>query len=130
MTSLAPGPTKRKKPKDQNRAADILFSKVIRARGKCERCGGPGPYECAHIVRRRFLRTRWEYDNAWCLCRECHRRVDEDAMAFGELVNDTIGEARFSELYALAHDTRSPKPNRAEVRARLRADLAIIWEAL
>lgn len=129
MTSLAPGPTK-KKPKDQNRAADILFSKIVRARGKCERCGGPGPHECAHIVRRRFLRTRWEYDNAWCLCRPCHRTVDEDEMAFAELARNTVGVQRCYELRRMAHDTSTPKPNRAEVRARLRADLATILEAL
>lgn len=124
MTSLAPGRV------DKNRSVDILFSKLVRARGKCERCGGPGPFECAHIVRRRFLRTRWVPDNAWCLCRECHRRVDENAVSFQSLVVLTIGEQRFQELFDLAHDTRSPKPNRAEVRARLRADLAIILEAL
>ncbi len=115
-------PKKKKKVADRNRGTDILFSKVVRARGACERCGGP-PEECAHIIRRRFLRTRWLLDNAWALCHDCHTAVDENAVYFTGLVSKTIGAARFQELHGLAHDVTTPKPDRAAIRADLRERL-------
>ena len=92
-------------------------------RGFCQKCGGIGPWECAHIIRRRYLRTRWEKDNAWCLCHYCHRRVDSSDREFSELVELTIGWDRYDELHALAHAVDTPKPDRVSVRKQLRKEL-------
>lgn len=106
---------------DRNREADRLFSKVVRQRGYCQSCGGgSGPFECAHIIRRRYLRTRWFLDNAWCLHPDCHREVDTNDRVFSSLVEGTIGWPRYDELRAIAHATDTPIPDRAEVRAWLR----------
>ena len=104
---------------DRNRGCDILFSQVIRQRGTCERCGEPGE-ECAHIIRRHFLRTRWNPDNAWCLCKDCHYTVDNHQIEFALLVERTIGTARYDELRELARPTSGPKPDREQIRADLR----------
>lgn len=82
----------------------MLYSRLIRSRSVCERCGdNDGPFDAAHIVRRRYSATRCHPDNAWCLCRSCHRLVDEDAYEFMQLVEKTIGVERYQELRKLAH---------------------------
>ena len=82
--------------------ADMLFSRLIRSRGACERCGKPGT-DTAHIVRRRYSATRCIEDNAWCLCRSCHHLTGEWPHEFCWLVERTIGMDRYHELYRLAN---------------------------
>lgn len=80
--------------------ADMLYSRLVRSRGQCERCGDTyGPFDTAHIVRRRYSATRCVEDNAWCLCRKgCHPTVDEWRHEFMALVERTIGVERYEEL--------------------------------
>lgn len=77
--------------------ADFLFSRLVRSRGACERCGAPAT-DTAHIIRRSWSATRCVEDNAWALCRSCHHLVDEWQVEFMRLVDRTIGEARLVEL--------------------------------
>ena len=84
---------------------DRYFSLIVRARGRCERCGRTdGPFECAHVIRRRFvgdpdsIGLRTNEDNAWCLCLLCHRTVDLDPLEFAILVTRTLGFQKYSEL--------------------------------
>lgn len=104
--------------------ADLLFSRIVRSRGKCERCGDTrGPFDTAHIVKRRYSATRCIEDNAWCLDRTCHRTVDEWANELMDLVDRTIGRERYIELCITAqagHQTTSTLFWRAE-RERLEA---------
>src|SRR2546423_1635362 len=108
---------------DRNRSTDMLFSKLVRARGFCQKCGGVGPFECAHIIRRRYLRTRWVEENAWCLCHYCHRQVDTNDMLFSNLIYETIGWGRYEKLHQLAHAMDTPKPDRVQIRKVLRRQL-------
>ena len=79
--------------------ADMLFSRIVRSRGYCERCKVTGvPFDTAHIVRRRYSATRCVEDNAWCACRPCHRMVDEWPGFHMALVDSTIGRERYEEL--------------------------------
>lgn len=83
--------------------ADMLFSRLVRSRGRCELCDGTnGPFDTAHIVRRRYSATRCVEDNAWCLHRTCHQFVDNWPHEFMWLVEKTIGVDRYHELYRLA----------------------------
>lgn len=84
---------------------DRLHSELVRARGRCERCGTAHGLECAHIVRRRYGLTRHRLDNAWALCHYCHRTVDLDALEFMALVRRTIGAPAYVELQADARRT-------------------------
>ena len=85
--------------------ADFLFSRIVRSRGMCERCGyDGGPFDTAHIVRRRYSATRCVEDNAWCLCRTCHHDVDEWQLHFMSRVAVTIGEERYVELCLMAQE--------------------------
>jgi len=83
--------------------SDLLFSRIVRSRGRCERCGDTeGPFDTAHIVRRRYSATRCIEDNAWCACRSCHRTVDNWEGEYMRLVDQTIGRDRYDELCQLA----------------------------
>lgn len=79
--------------------ATRLHAQVVRARGRCERCGDRGPtLQCAHIIGRRYNATRTDETNAWCLCAACHFRTGEHADEFMALVHDTIGLDAYWEL--------------------------------
>lgn len=51
---------------------DVLFSKIVRSVGRCERCGKTEHLQCAHIFSRRHLSLRYDFENAICLCAGCH----------------------------------------------------------
>ena len=63
----------RKAKSDKN---DILFSEIVRMPGKCVRCGKTSSLTCAHIMKRRYYSTRFEFRNAICLCLGCHSWFD------------------------------------------------------
>lgn len=97
--------------------ADQLFRDLVRSRGVCERCGDRfGPYDTAHIIGRARSGTRCELDNAWCLCRPCHKRVDEWWDEKWALVKETIGIERYWQLKA-----------KAEGHASIRQSSATFW---
>ena len=68
------------------RKADLLFSKIIRAKGVCEAQGYlfdcDGRLECAHWIPRRHSWTRTVEDNAFCLCSKHHRWFTGHPIAF------------------------------------------------
>jgi hypothetical protein len=76
---------------------DVLFSRIVRNRARCQRCGAPGT-DTAHIVGRRYSATRCLEDNAWCLCRRCHQITGEWPEDFLELVGTTIGHDLYERL--------------------------------
>lgn len=84
--------------------ADILFSRIVRSRGACERCGRTPATDTAHIVRRMYSATRCVEDNAWALCSSCHRATERWPMEFAELVKATIGVDRYHELREMAYE--------------------------
>lgn len=83
--------------------ADVLFSRIVRSRGRCEYpgCTSQGPYDTAHNIPRAASGTRCVEDNAWCLCRTHHRLVDSRWHEKHALTLATIGEARYEELRQL-----------------------------
>lgn len=107
---------------------DRLHSELVRARGRCERCGTAGPLECAHIVRRRYGLTRHRLDNVWALCHHCHRTVDLDAREFTKLIDTTIGRPALADLRRQAHRT-DRRPDHAATLAGLREIRRTMTEA-
>lgn len=96
--------------------ADRLFSELIRSRGHCERCGSPRDLECAHVLSRRYLNTRWREENARCLCMVCHRWAHQFPGEFIHWIGDD-----YTALYRLAQ--RLDKVDVSDVLKRLRARL-------
>jgi hypothetical protein len=65
-------PKKKTKPRSIIKKLDRLFSECIRNIGQCEKCGSRENLQCAHVISRRHYNTRWDLENAICLCVKCH----------------------------------------------------------
>lgn len=81
--------------------ADMLFSRIVRSRGACQRCQAPAT-DTAHIIGRRFSATRCLEENAWALCRRCHQITGEWPTEFINLVHLTCTMDGYVKLRELA----------------------------
>lgn len=88
--------------------ADTLFSKLVRLVGACVNCGGVSALQCAHIVSRRYLCTRWDFDNAVCLCASCHLYYTHRPLEWEAWVIERKGEDEYSALKRKALGTCKP----------------------
>jgi hypothetical protein len=53
---------------------DVMFSRLVREKRYCEKCGRNDiKLDCAHIIPRGNKTLRWDLINALCLCHRCHR---------------------------------------------------------
>lgn len=61
-------------PKWLRKQCDALFSKLIREKGFCEKCGNTDyKLDCAHVIPRGNKTLRFDPMNALSLCHRCHR---------------------------------------------------------
>lgn len=99
----------RRKQRDK---ADRLFSLYIRARDRvCQKCGASkeqGQLQCAHIFGRRYFGTRWDPDNAVCLCAGCHKSFTHDPIRWEDWCIERMGEAKYLEVRARAQAVTKP----------------------
>lgn len=102
------------------RKADRLFSLAVRARdGRCVACGSTAFLQCAHGFSRRYHRTRWDFDNAWTLCRSCHTYYTHRDDAWKMWMENQLGLDAFRALRLRALDTLGPKPDLERIIAQL-----------
>lgn len=99
--------------------SDALFSKIIRSRGSCLRCGSRDYLQCAHVISRRYSNTRCDLRNAWCLCSKCHLRLTNWPVEHTEFIEKTIGLETYAQLRAKAMVV-DKKVDWAEIYAELR----------
>ena len=123
--------TQKKAPKTptktaQLKACDVLFGRVIRARGGCEACGSRSNLQCAHGFSRRYRATRWDERHCFSLCRGCHFRFTVRPLEWDEFMRDRLGEVLYEELRDLA--LTGPNPDLAVTFARLTQRWAQIQE--
>ena len=94
---------------------DDIFSKCIRERNNytCEKCGIYTPEgkarlacHCAHIHGRASNATRWDADNAVCLCAACHREFTHHPTDFYRWLKDYLGEGYLQILSEKAHSVK------------------------
>ena len=78
--------------------ADKLFSERIRSEGRCEWCDATTTLQCCHIFTRRYLVTRWDHNNALCLCSKCHFKGHEQPLEFAEFVKRLYGGKKYNAL--------------------------------
>lgn len=88
--------------------ADTIFSKWIRRDGYCIRCGKTDGLQCAHIVSRRYLSTRWDADNAVSLCSGCHIYMTHRPLEWDVWVIKHMGEEAYAALKRRALKTAKP----------------------
>src|SRR5690606_35592196 len=105
---------------------DIVFSELVRELdgNRCRVCGKSAPevrIECAHIMSRRYRRTRWLVTNAMALCNYHHRW-------FGEHPNQWVkfvGQDKYDTLERLANlGGKFTKPELEDIYRHLRRELA------
>jgi hypothetical protein len=67
-----------------------LWSRAVRAmRGNyCLSCGAPA-HSCHHIIKRRYIVTKYDATNGIPLCQECHRIADRNSEFALQLVSDS-----------------------------------------
>lgn len=89
--------------------ADRLFSQYIRQRdGGCVACLSVENLQCAHIFTRSYLNTRFDEDNAVCLCAGCHKFYTHRPIEWSDFIIARIGEEKYQDvrMRAVSTDTR------------------------
>lgn len=114
---------------------DIVFSELIRLRPNyvCERCHRVFPdkmgMECSHVYSRRHKATRWLPDNAFGLCRGCHRTLGENPIEHTYFAREKLGETRFQTLRHRAHTSvKYTKLQMEEIYQHMRGELKRLRE--
>ena len=111
---------------------DSLFSQVVRARANhtCEYCGRiqnretkKPKMECSHFMGRRYRHTRYDLENACCLCFECHGNMHEDPKLHTDFFTKRIGSKKLEELRIRANQIW-PKVDREKIKTYLQEQLA------
>lgn len=80
---------------------DKIVSDIVRSRGSCVRCGNNDykKLQCAHIMPRTALSTRWDFMNLVCLCVSCHLFwAHKNPVEFTEWIKVWLGETKYNEL--------------------------------
>jgi hypothetical protein len=92
-------------------AADVRWSHDVRQRDKwCRKCGivieygksTVGPLDAAHIVPRRYKKTRLLLENGLALCRKDHRWAHDHPADFKEWIIGEIGQSEWDRLWQIA----------------------------
>jgi 5-methylcytosine-specific restriction endonuclease McrA len=97
---------------------DKWFSLLVRSVGSCQACGSTERLQCAHVVSRRYLSVRYDFDNAMCLCSSCHMRFTHRPLEWEEFVIERMGAEPFAALKRRALDGYGPL-DRAAIAERL-----------
>jgi len=100
-----------KRSKGDKAKADRLFSLAIRSHGRCENCQKSSgvQLQCAHIMSRRYSKTRCDLRNAFCLCAGCHIYFTANPVAFGQFVSKTWANEHFELIQKRAYDVMGNK---------------------
>jgi len=88
---------------------DKICGEIVRAKGKCERCGSKKNLQTAHIFSRSHLNTRWDLDNLLCLCLKCHLYwAHKNPIEFAEWVQKYLGRVKYEVLQEAHNQTYKP----------------------
>lgn len=96
-----PAKVRKTKRGTTKRKCDAAFAKWIRERdgNVCQSSGEPTLHpQCAHGFSRRYLGTRWDPSNAWCLSREEHMRFTHDPIRWDLWMRHRLGDGPYKDL--------------------------------
>lgn len=83
--------------------ADKLCGAIVRARGRCERCGSERFIQWCHGFSRRYLNVRWDHErNGFALCRGCHFYYGMRPLEWDQFMIDKLGQYEYNLLRARA----------------------------
>lgn len=125
---VEPNPKKRKpKTKSATVRADKFFSLLVRSRGRCENCGSYQDLQCAHGFSRRYRNVRWEFANAWCLCKGCHLKYTMRPLEWDDWMQQRLHHVPGWSYLGLRNRALSPE-KLVDVKERA-AELEAAWKA-
>lgn len=102
---------------------DELASKIIRSQGYCEVCGKTSNLQCAHVISRKFIQTRFDLENLLCLCWHCHFEfAHKDPIGFARWFDNKFGGNLYDEL-----KRRSKKIKKFDYEGKYQ-ELLNLWE--
>jgi hypothetical protein len=95
--------------KTERNRMDREFSLKIRSRGKCQWPGCNNTavnsqLQTAHIYSRRYLKLRWDEDNALCLCAKHHMEAHHSPLVFRDVVYKLLGPEKCQRLLDKRND--------------------------
>lgn len=78
---------------------DVIFSKLVRKKGFCEKCNKVENLQCSHIHPRDTWSVRWDYMNAFCLCAGCHKWWwHQEPILAAEFTKEKLGLLNYEQL--------------------------------
>ena len=87
----------------QIKTLDTLWSKKVRRRGRCEKCGKVGVTHAHHIISRTHRNTRWLIENGVELDYRCHMFfAHKDPVLFTEWITQLRGKRAINRLKKIA----------------------------
>jgi hypothetical protein len=111
--SVRPHAVRQTKRAAQERKLDRLWSRwILRGGNPLCFCCTRKATDAAHIVSRRYKRTRWTPYNGLPLCRECHTAFTRQPRAWDVAVSRVFPET-FAHLWNLARNGPMPDLNEA-----------------
>lgn len=83
---------------------DKLCSKIVRSRGRCEKCGmtNKEQFQCCHIYSRTYQSVRFYLPNLLNMCASCHFFSHKNPILFTEFVKKHLGETEYELLKSVA----------------------------
>jgi 5-methylcytosine-specific restriction endonuclease McrA len=89
---------------------DIIYSKLIRKRGYCQRCGKSENLQCSHIHSREKMSVRWDLLNSFCLCAGCHKYFwHTHPIDAAEFAKNKLGDYEYTLLIIKANSIKKWK---------------------
>ena len=93
------------------RPTDRNFSRYIRRNGICEMYSMYGiecspKLECAHYHGRGKESTRFDTENAYCLCFNHHKKTHENKSIFTEFMKNKLGKESYALLELKSNTTK------------------------
>ena len=112
--------------------ADDAFSLCVRLRANCtcERCGEQFPHNamkhlhCSHNYSREYQQVRFHPDNAFALCKDCHRWFANAKLESTAWKNEMLGEERLRRTFQALQ--QSPQKISKAEEARIAAYYRIV----
>jgi 5-methylcytosine-specific restriction endonuclease McrA len=111
--SVRPHAVRQTKRAAQERKLDALWGRwILLGEPLCWNCQRNRATDPAHIVSRRYKRTRWQIANGLPLCRTCHDRFTRQPKAW-DIAVSRMYPATFSHLWKLARNGPMPDLDQA-----------------
>jgi hypothetical protein len=92
----------------QKRRLDTLCASAVRERDghRCTVCGSQGEegrkLDWCHLLSRRYLNTRWAWENSTTACRSCHQKYTRAPAEWVVYMQTRMGLVAWEKLYVKA----------------------------